>query len=102
MNAVLVSLVHQVGFELMSVRTGEKGRMKPYSISEHSGCGSWGKFTLEDFWNEVDVLLGKMKSEEGREVRRNVERIQKEIVGLWGEGGEAKTELEKFFVDYVD
>ncbi|KAF9525723.1 hypothetical protein CPB83DRAFT_771472 [Crepidotus variabilis] len=97
-NAILVTLVHRVGFELMTVRTGEKGRMKPYTISEQ--C-DWGKFTVEDSRNEVNMLLGKMKSEEGREVRRNVERIKREIAGLWADGGEARGELEKFFVDCI-
>ncbi|KAJ6476628.1 hypothetical protein DFH09DRAFT_1266441 [Mycena vulgaris] len=105
MNAILVTLEHRAGFELMTVRTGERGMMKPYRLAASSNSDdatSSSLFTVEAFRDEVNGLLSKMNSEEGQLVRNNVERLQKEIAKVWDAGGEAKRELERFFLKYVD
>ncbi|KAJ7457089.1 hypothetical protein FB451DRAFT_602102 [Mycena latifolia] len=105
MNAILVTLEHRAGFELMTVRTGERGMMKPYRLAASSnsdGATSPSLFTVEAFRDEVNQLLTKMNSEEGQLIRNNIERLQKEIAKVWDERGEAKRELERFLIKYVD
>ncbi|KAJ6521086.1 hypothetical protein DFH09DRAFT_1098027 [Mycena vulgaris] len=104
MNAILVTLEHRAGLELMMVRTGGRGMMKPYHLAASSNSDdatSPSLFTVEAFRDEVNQLLSKMNSE-GQLVRNSVERLQKEIAKVWNEGGEAKRELERFFLKYVD
>ncbi|KAJ6482385.1 hypothetical protein DFH09DRAFT_950128, partial [Mycena vulgaris] len=104
MNAISVTLEHGAGLELMMVRTGGRGMMKPYHLAASSNSDdatSPSLFTVEAFRDEVNQLLSKMNSE-GQLVRNSVERLQKEIAKVWNEGGEAKRELERFFLKYVD
>lgn len=57
----------RAGFELIEVRTGDKGMQKPYI----SGDGPAPAFTIESTRQELRELFIKLRGEEGRIVKEN-------------------------------
>ena len=93
----MISLKHKAGFELISVR--EEGSGPP--MRALSGGGEQ-RFTAEAVREEVRDLLGKMKGEEGRVVRRNAESLALAIDSCWDREQESATNLESFLNRFVD
>ncbi|KAF9257353.1 UDP-Glycosyltransferase/glycogen phosphorylase [Marasmius fiardii PR-910] len=87
MNASLMTRRHRAGFQLISVRTGKHAK-KPYQ------CEQQPLFDVEAVREELGQLLDKMKGEEGRTVRRNLERLREGVLEGFAEGGEARVEIE--------
>ncbi|KAK7062668.1 hypothetical protein VNI00_000156 [Paramarasmius palmivorus] len=97
LNAALISLQHNAGFELLEVRTGEKGRQKPYRCGDASPT-----FTPESARKEMMGLLDTIKGEKGRIARANWEAISNDAGKVWEENGEARRELDSLLERYLN
>ncbi|KAL0580554.1 hypothetical protein V5O48_001462 [Marasmius crinis-equi] len=97
-NAVLITLKHRAGFELISVRTGDKGMRRPYRFEQNA---PEPQFTVEAVKNEFRQVLSKLSGEEGRLVRQNADRISGSIDELWEGSGEASLDFGRLLKKYV-
>ncbi|EEB89769.1 hypothetical protein MPER_12101 [Moniliophthora perniciosa FA553] len=98
LNSALITCQHKAGFELLEVRTGEKGKQKPYRCKDES-CPS---FTVDSGTKEVMDLLQELKGEKGRTVRTNWEDLANQCGKVWEENGEARLELFRLLEKYLD
>lgn len=98
LNSALITCQHKAGFELLEVRTGEKGRQRPYRYKD----GFCPTFTVDSARKEVVDLLGELESEKGRIVRTNWEALANECGKVWEENGEARLELSRLIEKYLD
>jgi hypothetical protein len=96
-NALILTVNHEAGFELLSVRTG-LGERVPYRCRN----GPAPEFSVEGVKREVRELLQRLKGEEGQRIRANLERLGDAYRMNWEEGGEAKRNLEGFMKQYID
>ena len=93
MNAMLVSLVHDIGYELIQVRTGENGLKKPHR------AGAVEDFTkgTEEAWRaEMQNVLKLALSGDGERKRANLLKIRERVIAGWQEGGETMNEFRSF------
>jgi hypothetical protein len=92
-----MSVTHEAAFELLSVRTwiGEK---TPYRCRD----GPAPEFFEAGARREMQILLERMKGEEGKKIRENMEHLGEAYGRMWEEGGEAKMNLDSFLRKHVD
>ncbi|KAK7437849.1 hypothetical protein VKT23_018286 [Stygiomarasmius scandens] len=100
-NAATVTFEHKAGFELIQVRTGERGTGRPYRFKD-ADLKDVPTFTVEAVREEIRDVLNKLKSDEGLVVRKNFEKMSKEFLSGWDEGGEARDSVERFLRKFVD
>ncbi|KAI3616806.1 glycosyltransferase family 1 protein [Moniliophthora roreri] len=99
LNSVLLTLKYKAAFELVEVRTGEKGKRRPYR------CGPDGpspRFTVESAREEFRGVLKSIRGEEGEAVRSNFMGIAEKVAKVWDEGGEAREQLETLLKIFAD
>lgn len=96
-NAALLSLKHRAAFELISVKTGP-GAQQPYHLTGRDPVD----FSLDGVRREVQELLVKLRSEEGKEIRRNADALGAAMEKSWKEGGEAIAQTNAFLAKYVE
>jgi hypothetical protein len=96
-NAALMSVGHEAAFELLTVRSwiGEK---IPYRCRN----GPAPDFSVKGVKNEMRTLLERMKGEDGKKVRDNMERLGEAYRKTWKEGGESRANLEIFLKKFID
>ena len=82
------------GFELFQVRSG-KG-LKPIYRNGLTPVGS-----REAVGIEVRQTIDLCRSEKGREVRRNAEKLKVKFAKAWEEDGVASQEIRKFLLKYA-
>jgi hypothetical protein len=87
-----MSVGHEAGFELLSVRTG-LGERLPYRC----GGGPAPDFSAEGVKKETRELLERLRGDDGRRVRANVERLGNTLQTSWEDGGAARVNLEEFW-----
>jgi hypothetical protein len=97
-NAALLTLVHQAGFELLAVRTGIGASGAPYRCRD----GPPPEFTVDGVRKETRGLLKQLAGPEGQQVRENVGRLAAMIDRAWGPKGVAREEMLGFLKTYVD
>ncbi|KAF5339270.1 hypothetical protein D9758_013333 [Tetrapyrgos nigripes] len=95
LNAANMTLVKKAGFELIEVRTGEYGTRKMYRFKD-SDPKDLPTFTVEAVRREIRELVTKLKGEEGLAVRKSFEKISREFLSGWNEGGEARESMDTF------
>ena len=78
-----------VAYELLEVRTGH-GLRPIYRL------GRAPKGTLEALREELDDILSKAFGEDGKNKRRKVEEVGRQLRHAWDEGGLARRNLEDF------
>jgi len=83
------------------VRTGERGTGRPYRFKD-ADPKNVPTFTVEAVREEIRDVLNKLKSDEGLVVRKNFEKMSKEFLSGWDEGGEARDSVERFLRKFVD
>ncbi len=93
-----MTVQHKAGFELIQVRTGEKGTKKPYRFKD----GPLPAFTVEAACEEFTTMFRRIDDEEGRTVRANFERLGQLMDGTWDEGQESRENMEAFLKRFVD
>ncbi|KAF9260362.1 UDP-Glycosyltransferase/glycogen phosphorylase [Marasmius fiardii PR-910] len=96
-NAAMITLSHQAGFELLSVR--REGGGIPFRCN---GKQNEKMFTDEAVREEIRGLLPQLKGHEGQGVRSGAERLGRAILDSWNEGQESSRNLEHFLKQYVD
>ncbi|KAK7463058.1 hypothetical protein VKT23_007644 [Stygiomarasmius scandens] len=99
-NAALMTRTHKAGFQLFNVRSGEKGMQIPYVFQNSDQPAP--TFTVEAVREEIRALVVRMKGEEGKEIRRNLERVADGYLRGWDEDGEARRNTEEFLRNFVD
>jgi hypothetical protein len=97
-NAALLTLVHQAGFELLAVRTGIGASGAPYRCRD----GPAPEFTVDGVRKETRELLRQLDGPKGQQVRENVGRLAAMIDRAWGPKGAAREEMLGFLKTYVD
>ncbi|KAF8513900.1 hypothetical protein BU17DRAFT_52958, partial [Hysterangium stoloniferum] len=90
--AVRLTLMLDVAFELLEVRTGRHCH-KPL----HRGCVRVG--TDAALENEIRGVLRDARGSIGEKKRKNVHRIRDVMKGAWDEGGDALGELKSLLKD---
>jgi hypothetical protein len=90
-NAALLSITHEAGFELLSIRDGP-GARQPFRMEGKAPVD----FSVDGVRNETRELLVKIKGSEGARVRVNAARLGDELEKSWQDGGEAREELRRF------
>jgi hypothetical protein len=98
-NAVLITLVHDAAFELLSVRSGFGERL-PYRCRDSRIPAP--DFSVEGCRQETRALLARLRGDDGRRVRINFDRLGEAYRTHWQDGGEAKIALEGLLTKYVD
>ncbi|KAH9476192.1 UDP-glycosyltransferase 84A1 [Psilocybe cubensis] len=97
--AAYLSVNLKVAFELLEVRTGEKG-LKPLLRS-----GKQAKGTKEAVAFEIREVIDACRGPEGKALRNNAEKIKDRLKKAWETGGSSRSELqsfcEKFNVDLI-
>lgn len=88
-NAANISFTHNAGYELLEVR---------------SGCGLWPMRRFEDqapngsleaVRREAIDVFTRARGEDGREKRRNAQKLSEEFKAIWKDGGRGWDELKK-------
>ncbi|KDR73134.1 hypothetical protein GALMADRAFT_721937 [Galerina marginata CBS 339.88] len=79
-----------VAFELIEVRTGERG-LKPLHRN-----GRAAKGTRRAVGVEIRDVLDACRGKKGEELRRNAEDIKAKLLEAWQEGGVSRKELQAF------
>ena len=98
-NAATLTLIHKAAFELIGVRAGTEGT-KP--LLRFKDTGYKPLFTVEGVKKEFELMLEKIKGEEGKLVRRNFEVLSDKVGKSWDDGEESKTDLDKFLAKFID
>ncbi|KAI5114647.1 hypothetical protein M0805_004150, partial [Coniferiporia weirii] len=88
-NAANVSLTHNVGYELLEVRTGYG--LRPL----HRLGGRAPEGTIAAVRREVAEIFTKARGQDGAEKRANAQRFAKAFAQYWEEGGQGWEELGK-------
>ncbi|KAI0075143.1 UDP-Glycosyltransferase/glycogen phosphorylase [Panus rudis PR-1116 ss-1] len=89
LNAIRLSVVLNVGYELLEVRTGRLG-LKPLYRTGKAPRG-----TVEAVREEARSVLDNAFGEDGRVKRVNMEKLRDSALSAWKEGGPAKKEMER-------
>ena len=98
LNAMLISLVHKIGYELIQVRTGENGLKRLYRITSEDEQPK----NNEDAWRaEMRDVLKRAFGEDGKEKRANLARLRERMLASWQENGETMNEF-RMFLDQVE
>ncbi|KIK52853.1 glycosyltransferase family 1 protein [Collybiopsis luxurians FD-317 M1] len=92
---------HNAGFELVEVRTGERGTQRPYRAKDRLESQS-PSFSVSAARDEFRQLLGRIEGDEGRVIRANFERLGQLMDKTWNEGNEAKKNLNAFLQRFID
>ncbi|KAI5116141.1 hypothetical protein M0805_006322 [Coniferiporia weirii] len=92
-NAMLVSLVHDIGYELMQVRSGEKGLKKAHRAASEDDNPK-GE---ESAWRaEMRDVLTRARGADGERKRGNAQKMKLRVVESWKEGGSAREAFHDF------
>ncbi|OCH85798.1 UDP-Glycosyltransferase/glycogen phosphorylase [Obba rivulosa] len=91
-NAVHLTDNLHVAYELIEVRTGERG-LKPIYRN-----GRVPKGTMEAVREEARDVLGKAFGEDGKQKRENMKRLQQASAQAWQEGGPSRRAI----IDLLD
>ncbi|KAK7045957.1 hypothetical protein VNI00_006952 [Paramarasmius palmivorus] len=97
-NAAMVTLKHEAGFELLSIRRESSGI--PYR--SHTGVVEIPSFTFEGVKQEITSLLTKLRTVEGSRIRANFEVVGQRINAAWDNGNESRHEFGLFLKSFVD
>ncbi|ESK83933.1 glycosyltransferase family 1 protein [Moniliophthora roreri MCA 2997] len=97
-NAMMITLKHEVGFELLNVRKANSGI--PYR--SRNGQDVAPVFTDAAVREEIRVLLIQLKGEKGDRARKNFELLSRRVNIAWDDGGESSQNLESFLRCFVD
>ncbi|KAL0064810.1 hypothetical protein AAF712_008207 [Marasmius tenuissimus] len=97
LNASLLSVKLQAGFELISVRGGA-GAKRPARFTEGQPDPL---FTVDAARSEFKDVLNKVRGAEGAAVRNNLLRLSTEVGKLWGDEGQSRQEFDKFVKKHV-
>ena len=93
LNAMLASLVHDIGYELLQIRSGENGLKKPYRVTSEEGYLEG----TEDAWRaEMRRVLELAFSEDGKRKRANLLKMRERVIASWQEDGETTKEFRSF------
>jgi hypothetical protein len=84
----------KVAVELYETKTAIIG--KPIFETGRSPAG-----TREAVAKEIREVIKKCRGAEGRELRRNVEKVKRSLSNAWKSDGPAKLELDKFVEMYL-
>ena len=87
--AVSVTFVHNLGYELFEVRTGD-GLRPIHRLGDWSPEG-----TVEAVKREFSETILKMKGEDGATKRANAQRFRDAFAKLWAPGGENWKEIKR-------
>ncbi|KAE9405261.1 UDP-Glycosyltransferase/glycogen phosphorylase [Gymnopus androsaceus JB14] len=98
-NAATLTLIHKAAFELIGVRAGTDGTKPLLRFKDTSYKPS---FTVEGVKKEFELLLEKIKGEEGKLVRQNFEVLSDKVGKSWDDGEESKTDLDNFLAKFID
>ncbi|KAH8103111.1 UDP-Glycosyltransferase/glycogen phosphorylase [Cristinia sonorae] len=88
-NAVNLTEVHRVAYELFEVRTGNG--LKPIYRTGRAPLN-----TVNALKAEVNDVLDKAFGEDGQKKRANVKNLKRRIDTAWDEGGSAAVDMGKF------
>ena len=90
---MLISLVHDIAYELIQVRTGENGLKKPYRATSEDECPKGN----EDAWRaEMRNVLKLAFGEDGERKRANLLKMRERLIAGWQEDGETMKEFRSF------
>ncbi|KAI0071139.1 UDP-Glycosyltransferase/glycogen phosphorylase [Panus rudis PR-1116 ss-1] len=89
LNAARLSINLNVAYELLEVRTGDKGLRPLYRT------GKAPRGTIEAVREEAGAILDNAFGSDGKTKRANIERLRDEVLSAWGENGSAKRDMEK-------
>ncbi|PPQ89305.1 hypothetical protein CVT25_000372 [Psilocybe cyanescens] len=92
--AAHLSVNLKVAFELIEVRTGERG-LKPLLRS-----GRMAQGTREAVGSEIREVIDACRGAKGKELRSNVENIKAKLDHAWQANGSSRTELRAFCEKY--
>ena len=88
-NAIKLSIVHDVGYELLEVRTGP-------GLNKILHTGETPVGTLEAVRAEANKVLDKAFGEDGLRKRANMKKLKEKIERAWDQGGPAEVDMAKF------
>ena len=89
MNAVLVSIVHDAGYELIETR--QDVALRPM----HRLGGRTPEGTVEALRKEATEVFTKARGEDGKIRRMNAQELGKQLVDYWAPGGAGWRELQR-------
>ncbi|KAI0760255.1 UDP-Glycosyltransferase/glycogen phosphorylase [Fomes fomentarius] len=89
LNAVLITDIHKIGYELLEVRTGSG--LKPIYRT-----GFVPKNTVDALKAEAREVLAKAFGENGKEKRARLEEVRKGVTAAWKEGGSSWRDASGF------
>lgn len=92
LNALHLTLTHDVAYELCEVRTGESG-LRPLLR------GIQPRGTLEAVEVEARKVFQAARGSDGERKRHNARAMRDKMNRAWEEGGDAANELSRFFSD---
>ncbi|KAL4254978.1 Plant UDP-glycosyltransferase [Abortiporus biennis] len=97
-NAMVLTLAHNVAYELLQVRTGEHSI--PNKPIHRLSDGSAPTCTLHAVKEEARIVLrDAFFGEGGKSKRENMKKLQNTVMGCWKDGGSSKICLDKFLED---
>lgn len=85
-NAVNVTDIHNIAYELLEVRTGNG--LKPRYRTGQAPVG-----TLNAVREEAHQVLDKAFGEDGAKKRANVKKLQQQVLAAWDKGAPADVEM---------
>lgn len=89
MNAALVSIIHQAGYELIEARQGLA--LRPM----HRLNGRAPEGTVEALRKEATEVLKKARGEDGQVRRMNAQRLGEQFASYWAPDGAGWKELQR-------
>lgn len=87
--AAQLSEINNVAYELLEVRTGERG-LKPLYRTGRAPLG-----TLEAVREEASIVLEKAFGDDGLKKRANLKKLQEAILSTWNEDGSSRRDLDR-------
>lgn len=93
-TAALLSMNLNVAFELIEIRTGDRG-LKPLRRS-----GRAAKGTRTAVGKEIREIIDYCRGEKGQILRKNAATIKAAFAKAWDEEGDGRNEFRKFVSKY--
>lgn len=87
--AAQLSEINDVAYELLEVRTGEKG-LKPLYRTGRAPLG-----TLDAVREEAHIILEKAFGHDGLKKRANLRNLQEAILSAWNEEGPSLRDVKR-------